>query len=134
MSLPNVGGGYQVGDGNVEGQMRVQGTPGTFTASATITTATLLTGIITADKGSDVATTLTLPTVALLEATLTQAKPDSCFDFSIINVATGSSATVTVAVGTGWTLVGLVTVAYLTSGMFRARKTGATTWSLYRLA
>ena len=134
MSLPNVGGGYQVGDGNIEAQLRVQAAPATFTATAAISVSDLLSQIITADKGSDAATTMTLPTVALLEATLTQAKTDSYFDLSIINVAVGSSATVTIAIGTGWTLVGLKTIPYLTSGMFRARKTGAGAWSLYRLA
>ena len=134
MGLPNVGGGYQVGDGNVETQLNVQAAPATFTATATISVATLLSGIVVADKGSDAATNMTLPTVALLEETLTQAKTNSYFSLSVINVAVGSSATVTVVAGTGWTLVGLVTVPYLTSGRFHARKTGDSAWSLYRIA
>ena len=40
------------------------------------------------------------------------------------------------AAGTGWTLVGLATLAATagTSGLWRARKTGATTWTAYRRA
>ncbi|MBK6594363.1 MAG: hypothetical protein IPG23_17610 [Burkholderiales bacterium] len=61
----------------------------------------------------------------MLEAQLTNAKVNSSFDLAIVNVGT-SSGTITMAVGTGWTITGLATVTYTTSAMFRARKTG--TW------
>jgi hypothetical protein len=41
---------------------------------------------------------------------------------------------VTIAAGTGWTLVGNAVVLENTSATFRARKTGDGAWSLYRIA
>ena len=129
MALSQVGGGYQFTDGNVsEATMVIQGTPATATAAATLTVAQLLSGIVVC---SSTPGTQTLPTVALLEATLTNGKVDSGFEVSFVNTA---ASTLTLAVGTGWTLVGTVTAATVTSALFRARKTGDGAWTLYRLA
>lgn len=136
MALPSIGGGRQYGDGNTnEIVLGTQGSPATATATATLTIAQLVTGIVLGSPGSSAAT-YTLPTVALTEALLVNAKVDSSFDFSICNVDGSGSGVITVAVGTGWTLVGLATVAATagTTGAFRARKTGTGAWSLYRLA
>ena len=132
MALPSVGGGRQIGDGNInETPLSIQPAPQTATVTATLTAAQITGGIIVADTGTTAAT-LTLPTVALLEAQLTNAKVNSSFDLAIVNVGT-SSGTITMAVGTGWTITGLATVTYTTSASFRARKTGTGTWTLYRL-
>ena len=130
MALPQVGGGYQVTDGNVsETTLLVQGTPSTIsTGSGTVTAAQLLSGIIITSNATP--GTQTLPTVALLEAVLTNGKVDSGFEVSFINTG---GATLTIAVGTGWTLVGTVTAATLTSALFRARKTGDGAYTLYRI-
>jgi hypothetical protein len=135
MALPGVGGGYQVGDGNVEGQMSTQGTPASLTTTATITAAQLTTQLLLGNPGSTAAS-YTLPTVALLEALLVNAHVNSSFDFSIINVDGSGSGVITVVAGTGWTLVGLATIAATagTSHRYRARKTGTGTWTLYTLA
>jgi hypothetical protein len=53
------------------------------------------------------------------------------FDFAIIN--TGPN-TLTVGTAAGWTLVGTMTVLTNVSARFRARKTGAGAWTLYRLS
>jgi hypothetical protein len=131
MALPRVGGGYQVTDGNVsEAVLLVQGAPSTITTgSGTVTAAQLLSGIIITSNATP--GTQTLPTVALLEAVLTNGKVDSGFEVSFINTG---GATMTVAVGTGWTLVGTVTAATLTSALFRARKTGDGAYTLYRIS
>jgi hypothetical protein len=78
---------------------------------------------------------LTLPTVALLEAAYPSMadKVDSAFDFYVINIDAGTDD-VTVAVGTGWTLVGAGQVDNGTSGHFRARKTGDGSWTCYRVS
>ena len=132
MAIPSVGGGYQIGDGNInETPLGIQPAPQTATVTATLTAAQITGGIIVADTGTTAAT-LTLPTVALLEAQLTNAKVNSSFDLAIVNVG-ASSGTITMAVGTGWTITGLATVTYTTSASFRARKTGTGTWTLYRL-
>ena len=135
MAIPSIGGGRQIGDGNVnELSLGIQSTPATATSTATLTVAQLLTGLILGSPGSSAAT-YTLPTVALLEAALGNAKVDSSFDFSVINVDGSGSGVITLAVGTGWTIVGLATVAATagTAQMFRARKTGTGTWTLYRI-
>lgn len=138
MAIASVGGGYQVGDGNVnEVKLGTQAAPQTATATATLTVAQVTGGILAATPAA--AATYTLPTVASLEAALVNAKKDSSFDLSIINLATTDAYDITVAVGTGWTLVGDVVVnaksasTLPTSAQFRARKTGASAWTLYRL-
>ena len=136
MALPSVGGGRQLGDGNTnEVVLGTQSAPATATSTATLTIAQLVTGIVLGSPGGSAAS-YTLPTVALTEATLVNARVDSSFDFSIINVDGSGSGVITVLVGTGWTITGLATIAATagTTGRFRARKTGATTWTLYRLA
>lgn len=136
MALPSIGGGRQLGDGNVnEVVLGTQSTPATATSTATLTIADLVTGIVLGSPGTSAAT-YTLPTVALTEALLVNAKVDSSFDFSVVNVNGSSSGVITMAVGTGWTIVGLATLAATagTTGRFRARKTGTGAWTLYRLA
>ena len=129
MALSQVGGGYQFTDGNVsEATMVIQGTPATATAAATLTVAQLLSGIVVC---SSTPGTQTLPTVALLEATLTNSKVDAGFEVSFINTA---GTTLTVATGTGWTISGTATAATVTSALFRARKTGDGAWTLYRIS
>ena len=136
MAFPNVGGGRQVGDGNSGELMLIsQGAPATVTSTAALTAAQLATGLILASPGGSAAS-YTLPTVALTEALLTQAHTDSAFDFTIINVDGNGSGVVTLVAGTGWTLSGLVTIAATagTAGRWRARKTGASAWTCYRLS
>jgi hypothetical protein len=130
MAIPNGAGGYQVGDGNLsEVTLGVQSTPVAKTAAAVLTAAELTNGIVTY---SGAVANITLPTVALTEALVSSAKVNSSFDFSIINI--GGTNTATVVAGTGWTLVGVVTVLALVSSSWRAVKTGDGTWSAYRLA
>lgn len=136
MALPSIGGGRQLGDGNLnEVVLGTQAAPASLTSTATLTIAQLVTGIILGNPGSSAAT-YTLPTVALTEALLVNAKVDSSFDFSVINVDGSGSGVITLAVGTGWTIVGLATVAATagTTQRYRARKTGVGTWTLYTLA
>ena len=132
MALPNGAGGYQIGDGNIgEAQLFVQGAPTALTADATLTAAQLANGLFTSDSAADI--TATLPTVALLEASISSAqKVNAAFEFAIVVV--DASYQVTVAAGTGWTLVGNPVVLESTSGRFLARKTGDGAWSLYRVA
>jgi len=136
MALPNGAGGYQVGDGNLsEAIIGYAPVPATATVTATLTAAQVLSGILLGSPGTSAAA-YTLPTVATLEATLSSAKVGSTFDLSVINVDGSSSGVITMTAGTGWTLVGLATVAATagTAQLFRARKTGDGTWTLYRIA
>lgn len=132
MAIPNGAGGYQVGDGNVgEAVLSVQGAPTALTGAATVTAVQLANGLFTFNG---TAGNLTLPAVADVEADISSAsKVDAAFDFYVINIDGGSDA-ITVAAGTGWTLVGAGAVAAGSSGHFRARKTGVGTWTCYRVS
>jgi len=133
MALPNGSGGYQFSDGNVgEPLLFAQGAPTAVAAAATATPAQLANGLFTFDG---TAGDLTLPTVADLEAYVSSAaKPNVAFDFFVINIDASGSDAVTVAIGTGWTLVGAGAVAAASSGHFRARKTGDGAWTCYRIS
>ena len=129
-TIANGAGGYQLGDGNLsEVSMGVQPTPVAKTAAAVLTAAELANGIVTY---SGATANITLPTVALTEVLVSSAKVNSSFDFSILNI--GGTNTATVVAGTGWTLVGVVTILPLISSSWRAVKTGEGTWTAYRLA
>ena len=133
MALASVGGGYQTTDGNIsELTLGVQAAPQTAGETATLTVAQLTGGLLVADPSTSAAT-YTLPTTVATEAVVTNAKVDSTFELNIVNLGTSSGA-LTVAVGTGWTLVGSATVAITSSARYLARKTGAGTWTIYRVA
>lgn len=134
MALPNGSGGYQVGDGNLNQPLFFpQGDPTALTAAATATPAQLVNGLFTFNG---TAGNLTLPTVALLEAAYPSMadKANVAFDFYVINIDASGSDAVTVAIGTGWTLVGAGAVAAASSGHFRCRKTGVGAWTVYRVS
>jgi hypothetical protein len=131
MALPNGTSGYQYNAGAVgEPLLFVQGAPVALTAAATATAAQLANGLFTFNG---TAGNLTLPTVADLELVVSADKPDVAFDFFVVNIDAGADA-ITVAVGTGWTLVGAGAVSAGTSGHFRARKTGVGAWTCYRIS
>ena len=132
MALPNGAGGYQIGDGNIgEAQLFVQGAPTAVAAAATMTSAELANGLFVFNGAAG---SLTLPTVAQVEADISSAsKVNAAFDFVIIN-ADATTDDVTLAAGTGWTIVGNAVVVEATSAQFRARKTGDGAWTAYRIA
>ena len=135
MALPGVGGGYQVGDGNLnEIVLDDCAAPQTATATATLTVAQI-TGTLLVANPSTTAATYTLPTAAAIDAVLTNAKVGSTFDLFIVNTGT-STGTVTLAAGTGITDGGnaLVVIAVTASAMFRFRKTGDAAYSVYKVA
>lgn len=141
MAIASSGAGYQVGDGNVsEVRFVNQSTPIALTTSATLTAAQLAVGLLTANQGGGATATYTLPTGALMDAAFANFRNDSSFEFSLVNISTVAAEDVTIAAGTGWTLVGNATVnsndaaTSISSGRFRARKTGVATWTLYRIA
>lgn len=125
--------------------LETQVTPAAKTTSTTLTAAELLTRLLTANQGGAAAATYTLPLGTDLEAALvllvgtSDLKADASFDFSITNISTNAAEDVTVATNTGWTLVGKMTVesnAAVTDdsrGLFRVRRTAASTFTLYRV-
>jgi hypothetical protein len=130
MTLPNGAGGYQVGDGNLgEVTLGTSSIPTAYTAAATLTSADLAGGAVVYTSSSTA--DLTLPAVSVVNADISSAKVNSSFEFSLIATSTGVP---TIVVGTGWTLVGVGTGVASRSVLFRAVKTGATTYNLYRIA
>ena len=128
--LPNGAGGYQVGDGNLgEVTLGVSAIPTAYTAGVTLTTADLAGGAVVYTSSSTA--DLTLPAVSVVDADISSAKVNSSFEFSLIATSTGVP---TIVVGTGWTLVGVGTGVASRSVLFRAVKTSATTYNLYRIA
>lgn len=136
MALPNGAGGYQVGDGNVNDPIiDLTGSPVSVTASATLTPAQVLNGLILANSGITASQTYTLPTVTDLENVLTNSdRVGTTFTFRVVNLGT-SSGTAVIAAGTGWTVSGslTMTIPVTTGAMFVARKSAAGAWTLYRV-
>ena len=129
-TLPNGAGGYQLGDGNLtEVNMTTSPVAVAYTAAATLTAADLGGGLVVYTSAS--AADLTLPTVAIVNATISSAKTNSAFDIALVATAAGVP---TIVVGTGWTLVGSGAGVASKSVLFRAVKTGETTYNLYRIA
>ena len=128
--LPNGAGGYQVGDGNLgEVTLGVSAIPTAYTAAATLTTADLAGGAVVYTSASTA--DLTLPAVTVVNADISSAKVNSSFDVALVATSTGVP---TIVVGTGWTLVGSGAGVASKSVLFRAVKTGAETYNLYRIA
>ena len=128
--LPNGAGGYQVGDGNLgEVTLGVSAIPTAYTAGVTLTTADLSGGLVVYTSSSTA--DLALPAVSVVDAAISSAKVNSSFEFALIATSTGVP---TIVVGTGWTLVGSGAGVASKSVLFRAVKTSATTYNLYRIA
>ena len=120
-------------------QVWSQGDPAAMTDTDTITIANILTGIIVGTPTA--AATYTLPTGTLCDVSDYFAI-NSCFDWSLINVATNATYIITLAGGTGHTIVGSVDTAAnaTTTGVihgstsrWRTRKTAANTFITYRI-
>ena len=136
MALPNGTGGYQVGAGNLnEPLIEAIPLPASVAATATLTAAQVLNGVILVGSGATASQTYTLPTVALLEADLPSAdKVGSSFTFRVVNLGT-SSGTAVIAAGTGWPVSGslTMTIPVTTGATMVARKSAAGAWTLYRV-
>jgi hypothetical protein len=137
MALPNGAGGYQVGPGNRdETVMGYAAEPQTAAATATLTAAQLVGGMLYANPSTSAAT-YTLPAASTLDTALPNATVGSTFDLAVVNVGTSSGAvTFGMGSGTGFTNGGNATtaVAVTSSAVFRFRKTGTAAYSVYRIA
>lgn len=117
-----------------------QGAQTAKTTSATLTAAEVLAGIITVNQGGAATSSLTMPLATDMDTAMPDAAAGDAFDFSLINISTVLAEDADILTNTGWTLVGNMAVqsnAAITNksaGRFRARKTGAGAWTLYRLS
>lgn len=115
-----------------DGDWNLQNDPIALNATGDLTAAMILGGIVTSTTAA--AVTATPPTGTVLDAATTLAINDSV-DFSVINTGATNAFTISVGGGVaGCTLVGNMAVALSSSGLFRARKTAAATYTIYRIA
>ena len=136
MALPNGAGGYQVGAGNSnETILSASAAPQTATDTATLTAAQIVNGMLVVTPTAN--STLTLPTAALIDAAIPNARAGSTFDLAVVNAA---AATYTVAFSvtgaTGVTNGGnaVTSLAAATSALFRFRKTADGAYTVYKIA
>jgi hypothetical protein len=101
--------------------------PASISTTATLTNANIQSQII---NTTGTTYTVTMPLGTTLETLATWATTNVGYDFFVINTATGI---ITMAVNTGVTSLGLLTIAAATSAHFRIRRTAANTFVLYRL-
>ncbi|MGD8786301.1 MAG: hypothetical protein PVJ60_02670, partial [Phycisphaerales bacterium] len=119
---------------------QAQGAQTAKTTSTTLTAAEINTGIITVNNGAAGTTTLTLPLATAMDSQFTGVSAGYSWDFSVINISTTAAEDADVGTNTGWTLVGNMDIEAdddpraRSSAKFRARKTGAGAWTLYRTA
>lgn len=120
--------------------LKAQGAPSAQTVSAVLTAAALLTGILTVNQGAAGASALQLPLATALDTAIPDAANNDAFDFSVINISTVAAESASLTTNTGWTLVGDMDVSAnsaattKSAGRFRARRTAAGAWTLYRLS
>lgn len=119
-----------------------QGAPTAMTTAASITSAGLLSGLITGTHAAGATVAYTLPTGALLDAAL-EIGIGEAVDWSILNLSAAATDSITLTADTGHTIVGnpIVQSAHSTTGgiygnsaRWRTRKTAADTFVTYRIA
>ena len=118
-------GNLQMSDGAV---MPYAPAPASVNSAETLTNAKIQ-GQIISTTGTTY--TVTMPLGTTLETLATWGTTNISYDFYVVNTATGI---ITMAVNTGVTSLGLLTIAAATSAHFRIRRTAANTFVLYRLS
>ena len=133
-ALPNGDGGYQLGAGNLAEANAQVVVVTAATGDVTLTAAQLAGGIISCNKGSDAALTVTSPTGAQIDAYLPSLKVGSSIEVTITNNNNaGASSTVTFAAGaSGVTLVGTGAIARYDAATYKFVKTATATYLAYR--
>jgi len=136
---------YEVGTAPIVQQRRIkpaQGAPTAMTTAATVTSAGILSGIITGTHSAGATAAYTLPTGTLLDASSEFVTGES-FDWVLINLSAAAADTITLTAGTDHTIVGnpIVQSAHVSTGgiygnssQWRTRKTAANTFVSYRIA
>jgi len=101
--------------------------PAAISAAATLSNANIQGQIISA---TGTTYTITMPLGTTLDTLVSWAAVNIGYDFFVINTASG---VITMAVNTGVTSLGSLTIAIGASAHFRIRRTAASTYVLYRL-
>lgn len=105
-----------------------QAAPAVYAGAAALQPADLLGGLI---QYTGPAGALTMPTGAAIDAALPAGSPaDTAFDFAVMNTGSG---TATLGLPAGLSPIGSMAIAVAVSGSFRARKSAAGSFTIYRL-
>lgn len=124
---------YEVGAAPVVKQDRllspIQVAPGVLNATGALTPALVLTGLVTSTTGA--LTTATLDVGATFEAASDWDANDT-IQWSVVN--TGPNSFVVTSPDASHTVVGVGTVATVTSASFRTRRSAANTFITYRIS
>lgn len=125
--------------GNFTQSNIVQGAPAAKTVSSTLAAADIVTGIITVNQGAAGASVQQLPLATAMDTAFPGSAAGFSFDFSVVNISVTAAELATITTNTGWTLVGAIDILAIqpgtkSSARFRARKTAAGAWTLYRLS
>jgi hypothetical protein len=102
--------------------------PAAISTTATLTNLNIQSQIINTTGTSY---TVTMPLGTTMETLVPWAAVNLGYNFTVINTASG---TITMAVNTGVTSLGALTIATGTSAQFRIRRTAANTFILYRMS
>jgi hypothetical protein len=102
--------------------------PAAISTTTTLTNANIQGQIINTTGTSY---TVTMPLGSTMETLVPWAAVNLGYNFTVINTASG---TITMAVNTGVTSLGALTIATGTSAQFRIRRTAANTFILYRMS
>jgi len=119
---------------------KAQAVPAAKTVTAGISAAELVAGLITT-TGVTGPSIHQLPTGTEIDAAFPGIATGDSFEFTIVNTGVGASDDATITVNTDVTIVGNPTMGALTdatiisgSGTFRARRSAANTYVVYRIA
>lgn len=123
----------------LDGYNLLQGAPSAKTATGTFAVTDAEAKIVTVNISSG--GTLTLDTAATFDSYFSNLSNDYALeDITIINISTTAADDVTLAGGTGWTMVGNMVIEANdsdranSSARFRLRKTGTGAWTCYRIS
>ncbi len=113
----------------------------TATATATLTAAQMLGEVLNASNGGSGASTLTTLTGTELSAAFAnRVNVGDSFDLYVLNSSTSANDLLTMAGGTGVTLIGddeieeMDAAANVSAGLYRFRNTAVNTWDMIRIA
>jgi hypothetical protein len=125
---------YQIGVAPVVFGSNYQGTPTTQNSAATLTTAKVMSGLITCTQATGATIAVLLPTGANMELAA-QFDVGDYFDWVFVNNSVAAADTVTITnAASNNNINGPAIIAAATSAIFRSYKTATDTFATYRIA
>jgi hypothetical protein len=124
---------YQVGIAPVVAGVNYQATPTTQNSAATLTTAKVMSGLITTTQTTGGTIAVLLPNGADMDLAA-QFDVGEYFDWVLVNLSTGSNTVTITNAASGNNINGNAVVAITSSARFRTYKTAADTFATYRIA